>query len=138
MESITLGGKKHKVHKPNLAAALDIVSLWGEAPSKLHIGRLCASAIGISCPSVHMPRYSMIDATPIGYGGHCMSKLLERGVYAGDIYTEGLNLIMYFIEILPKKEEVEKAVSFLEQKEEEGILSSELFENQENQASRIS
>jgi len=102
------------VVKPNLAAALDIVATWGDNPSRAQIGRLCAAAMGICCPSVHLPGYSMIDCHPIAYGGRCLERLLNKGVAASDIYSFGAEIINFMAEQLPLEKEVQAAEDFTE------------------------
>ena len=101
-----------QVVKPSLAASLDMVSTWGEKPTRAQIGRLCAAAIGICCPHVKLPAYSMIDCHPIAYGGHCLEKLLRLGVTASDIYAVGVQLIDVMAESLPSEAEVKEAENF--------------------------
>ena len=105
--------------KPSLAAALDVVSLWGINPSRAHVGRLCAAAIGLCCPNLQLPRYSMIDAAPIPYGGRVLEKLLAKGIHAEEIYTQGIEVIVWLAGQLPQAQEVAKAKDFLPKKEGE-------------------
>ena len=94
--NITLNDEQLSCSQPSLAAALDVVSIWGINPSRAHVGRLCAAAIGLCCQEARLPRYSMIDAAPIPYGGRVLEKLLDRGIHAEEIYTQGLELIKSF------------------------------------------
>lgn len=109
MDSIVILGVSHDVEKPSLAVALDLVSMWADTPSRAHMGRLCAAALGVSCPSLKLPKYSFIDAEPLAYGGRCLERLLSRGVHAGDVYSAGVGLIVMFADALPKEEGVEAA-----------------------------
>ena len=100
------------VSMPNLAVALDLVSMWGSNPSQAHIGRLCAAAIGVSCTNLGLPKYRLHDADPIAFGGKCLARLLAKDVWAGDIYTAGAQLMVFFADNLPKQKEVEEVVNF--------------------------
>ena len=118
MELIIKGEKFH-ASRPNLACALDVVSLWGDGPNRAHMGRLCACALGLCVPALKLPKYNMIHADPIAYGGKALDHLLSRGVPAGEIYTHGMNVIVLMADLLPRAEEVEKAEEFLKKKEGE-------------------
>ena len=117
--NITLNDEQLSCSQPSLAAALDVVSIWGINPSRAHVGRLCAAASGRCCQEARLPRYSMIDAAPIPYGGRVLEQLLARGIHAEEISTQGLELIVWMAGQLPQAEEVEKSKAFLPEKEED-------------------
>ena len=107
MKTIILNGQEYQVHKPNLASALDFVAMWSTNPSRAHIGRLCAASIGLVCPALHMPGYSMVDAMPIAYGGKCLQRLLEKGITASEVYTVGADILVWLAGLLPQQPEIE-------------------------------
>ncbi len=103
-----------EVSADNLAAVLDIVMEWGDSPSRAHVSRLCAAAIGVTVKGAKCPRYSMIDAAPIPYGGACLNALIGAGVPAGDIISAGTKLMLHFADLLPQESEVQAAENFTE------------------------
>lgn len=113
---IMINGENIPVTEPNLAIALDIISLWGDGPTRAHMGRLCACAMGVCVPSLQLPAYSMIHADPIAYGGKALERLLSRGISAGNVYSEGMKIIVWMAGLLPHEKEVEAAKDFLSEK----------------------
>lgn len=123
MEKITLSPiGDTPVTKPNLAGALDMVSIWSlQTANRAKHGRICAAVIGLCCQNLGLPRYSMLDCEPIGYGGKCLEALLGKGIWAGSIYEAGGALLVWLCSLLPQQKEVEKAENFLSN-EEQGDL----------------
>ena len=103
-----------EVSADNLAAGLDIVMEWGDSPSRAHVSRLGAAAIGVTVKAAKCPIYSMIDAAPIPYGGACLNALIGAGVPAGDIIAAGTQLMLHFADVLPQESEVQAADNFSE------------------------
>ena len=99
--------------KPNLAIALDIISIWGSSPSRAHVGRLCAAAMGVCCKGLKMPPYSMIDADPISYGGRCLGIILGKGVQVSAIYDEGIKVLIWLADQLTTEAGVQENIDFL-------------------------
>jgi hypothetical protein len=102
--------------QPALVLCYDLLSEWGESPSRPKIGRLCAAAIGLSTQSHHtgLPVYKISSLDLVGYGNRCLDRLLQKGVTAGSVVTQGMLLVQQMAEALPQDQEVEATVNFTE------------------------
>jgi hypothetical protein len=55
----------------------------------------------------------------VGYGNRCLDRLLQKGVTAGAVVTQGMQLVQMMAEALPQDQEVEAAVNFTEEGQQE-------------------
>ena len=121
MKKITLSfkGKELILAPPkSLATCMDFTSCWGEDQNRAKLSRLCAAAIGVSCPAGHgLPKYSIIEADPYSYGHGCLDALLEGFISPVKIYEVGYQLLAAMLARIPSDEEVKKAVNFTAEKE---------------------
>ena len=100
--------------QPALVLCYDLLSEWGDSPSRPKIGRLCAAAIGL-CTQHHqtqLPVYKVSSLDLVGYGNRCLDRLLQKGVTAGAVVTQGMLLVQQMAEALPQDHEVTDTVNF--------------------------
>jgi hypothetical protein len=99
---------------PPPSVVYDIVSEWSASPSRAHIGRLTAAAIGVSAwRSVPgMPRYDVSSAKPIAYGGRVLDFLFAQGVDPNEIVVHGMQLLGELAPQLIRREEVQEKEDF--------------------------
>ena len=99
---------------PSPSVVYDIVSEWSASPSRAHIGRLTAAAIGVCCARGvrGMPRYDVTTAKPIGYGGRILDFLINSGVDPNDIVVAGMQLLGELAPQLIRREEVTEKEDF--------------------------
>ena len=57
--------------------------------NRARFGRLAAASIGVLCPSIHPPKYSLMDCDPMMYGATMQDWLLKNDVPLADIITAG-------------------------------------------------
>ena len=100
---------------PPPSVIYDIVSEWSASPSRAHIGRLTAAAIGVSAwRSIQgMPRYDVASAKPIAYGGRVLDFLFAKGVDPNDIVVVGMQLLGELAPQLIRREEVQEKEDFI-------------------------
>jgi hypothetical protein len=48
----------------------------------------------------------------VGYGNRCLDRLLQKGVTAGAVVTQGMLLVQQMAEALPQDQEVTDTVNF--------------------------
>ena len=87
--------------------------------SRAKFGRLSAAAIGVLCPSIRPPKYSMMDCDPLMYGATMQKYLLDNGVSLGDIITAGSKCLVLAGSKIPSNDEVEERENFLSEAVEE-------------------
>ena len=73
---------------------------------------MAAAAIGVLCPSIRAPKYSMMDCEPLMYGATMQKYLLDNGVSLGDIITAGSKCLVLAGSKIPSNEEVEERENF--------------------------
>ena len=103
------------IQPPPPSVIYDIVSEWSASPSRAHIGRLTAAAIGVSAwRSIQgMPRYDVSSAKPIAYGGRVLDFLFSKGVDPNDIVVIGMQLLGELAPQLIRREEVQEKEDFI-------------------------
>jgi len=106
---------------PALVLCYDLLSEWGDSPSRPKIGRLCAAAIGLATQhhQTQLPVYKVSSLDLVGYGNRCLDRLLQKGVTAGAVVTQGMQLVQMMAEALPQDQEVEATVNFTEEGQQE-------------------
>ena len=105
--------------KPRSSVIFDLISTWTTDPSRAHIGRLAAAAIGVCCIDPKFPRYDTGAAAPIAYGGLMIDHLLKRGGDTNQILVVGIDLLGKISEHLITQKEVDDAVNFTEPQQAE-------------------
>ena len=93
---------------PRSSVAYDLISTWSAEPSRSHIGRLAAAAIGVCGEDRRFPKYDTDQARPIAYGGVMMDHLLGRGVLPSDVLESGMLLLSEMAPMLLRDDEVKK------------------------------
>ena len=96
------------VNSPRPSIAYDLIATWSGEPSRAHVGRLAAAAIGICCEDRRFPRYDTGQARPISYGGLLMDHLVGRGITPPDILDAGMLLMADMAPLLLQEREVKK------------------------------
>jgi hypothetical protein len=101
------------VYPKSITILLDIVFEQSSTNgSRAKFGRLAAAAIGVLCPSIRSPRYSITDCDPLSYGATMQTYLLEHGVPLGDIISAGSKCLVLAGSKIPSNEEVEERENF--------------------------
>ena len=98
---------------PRPSVIYDIISEWSAAPSRAHMGRLTAAAIGASCPRAGFPRYDSGKAEPIAYGGRVLDHLLAASVDPNDIVIQGMARLSELAPQLVTRSEVTEKEDFI-------------------------
>jgi len=114
-QQIKLGkfGMVDIVYPKSISILLDIVFEQSSTNgSRARFGRLAAAAIGVLCPSIHPPKYSMMDCDPLMYGATMQKYLLDNGVSLGDIITAGSKCLVMAGSKIPSNDEVEERENF--------------------------
>ena len=93
---------------PRPSVAYDIISTWSASPSRAHMGRLAAAALGICGNDRSFPRYDSDQARPLAYGGLMLDHLIARGLSPNDILETGMVILGEMAPLLIGKEEVKK------------------------------
>lgn len=120
-QQIKLGkfGMVDIVYPKSISILLDIVFEQSSTNgSRARFGRLAAAAIGVLCPSIHPPKYSMMDCDPLMYGATMQKYLLDNGVSLGDIITAGSKCLVMAGSKIPSNDEVEERENFSSDQEE--------------------
>ena len=97
-----------EVKPPRSCVAYDLISTWSAEPSRSHIGRLAAAAVGACGQDRRFPKYDSDQARPIAYGGVMMDHLLSRGALPSDILEAGMLLLSEMAPLLLRETEVKK------------------------------
>lgn len=114
-QQIKLGkfGMVDIVYPKSISILLDIVFEQSSTNgSRARFGRLAAASIGVLCPSIHPPKYSMMDCDPLMYGATMQKYLLDNGVSLGDIITAGSKCLVMAGSKIPSNDEVEERENF--------------------------
>ena len=93
---------------PRSSIAYDLISTWSAEPSRSHIGRLAAAAIGVCGQDRRFPKYDTDQARPIAYGGVMMDHLLGRGVLPSAVLECGMVLLSEMAPMLLREDEIKK------------------------------
>ena len=108
-KDIDLGGVgKIQLSPPRPSVAYDVISTWSGSPSRPHMGRLAAAAIGICGTDPRFPRYDTDQARPLSYGGLLLDHLMGRGASPNEILEAGTIVLADMAPILLTEPEVKK------------------------------
>ena len=101
------------VYPKSITILLDIVFEQSSTNgSRAKFGRLAAAAIGVLCPSIRAPKYSIVDCDPMLYGATMQTYLMDNGVPLGDIISAGSKCLVMAGSKIPSNEEVEERENF--------------------------
>lgn len=101
----------------SMATCSDFVNIYITSPNAAQLYRLHAAAMG-ACALYKLPKYPVMTGDPVAYGHTILDRLLEAGVSAEAIYSQGGKLLEGMIRKVSfnykseEKGEVEKTEDF--------------------------
>lgn len=119
---IKLGNFDKEVAAPtDMATNLEFTILWSHiADEPTSLLRICSASIGVALESFTiLPKYRPDTDKILPYGRKILSRLIEKGVSATEIYNAGSAILTEMASSLPQEKTVQDKMDFFRSAEEE-------------------
>jgi hypothetical protein len=91
---------------------LDLLTAWGDSPSKPMLARLCAASVVLCIEhDEDPPKYDLAVADIHAFGAECLDWLVSKGVPPSKIYERGVPLVEAMSDSIPTEAEVDDAAT---------------------------
>ena len=100
------------VFPESFATRIDLITAWGDDPSRQQLARLCAATVAL-CLDLGKPppKYNNATGEIMAYGAVAMDWLVGQGIAPTAIYKHGPPLVEKIAESIPTEAEVDDAAA---------------------------